>query len=129
MKQRIHFHGPMTPDDAPPIATRHLCYGGMMGGGGGGGSGFWMNRPPDPAPPPPPPPPPEPPKLPDWLMNHNPYDIPIPKAPEPPPPPVVMPDPDPKAMRRQEIRKLAQARSRQTTRAATIIGSDDPLGG
>lgn len=33
----FHFHGPMTPDGAPPIATRHLCYGSLFGGGGGGG--------------------------------------------------------------------------------------------
>jgi hypothetical protein len=126
MSKAHHFHGPMTPDDAPPIATRHLCYGGMFGGGGGGGGGgFWMNQPPKPAPPPPPP---EPPALPDWLFKTNPYDIPPPKAPDPPPPPVVMPAPDPQAQRRQEIKKLAQVRSRQTTRAATIIG-DDTLGG
>lgn len=127
MSKRYEFHGPMTPDGAPPIATRHLCYG-FMGGGGGGGGGGWINRPPDPAPPPPPPPPPEPPKLPDWLLNNNPFNIEPPKAPDPPPPPVVMPVPDPQAQRRQEIKKLALARSRQTTRAATIIG-DDTLGG
>lgn len=127
MRKAYHFHGPMTPDGAPPIATRHLCYGFMSGGGGGGGSPFWFNRPPDPAPPPPPPPPPEPPKLPDWLMNNNPFDIKPPEAPPPAPPPVVMPVPDPQAQRRQQVKQLAQARSRQTTRAATIIG-DDTLG-
>lgn len=123
MRKAYHFHGPMTPDGAPPIATRHLCYGGMLGGGGGGGGGWWMNQPPKPAPPPPPP---EPPKLPDWLMK-SPFDIPAPEPPPPPPEPVTMPVPDPLAQRRQEMRKLAQARSRQTTRASTIIG-DDTLG-
>lgn len=101
---------------------------GSMFGGGGKQNTPWINRPPDPAPPPPPPPPPDPPKLPDWLLNHNPYDIPVPKAPDPPPKPVVMPVPDPMAERRQQVRKLAEARSRQTTRQSTIIG-DDTLGG
>jgi hypothetical protein len=127
MRDRVRFHGPMTPDGAPPIATRHLCYAGMMGGGsGGGGSGWWMNQQPKPAPPPPPP---DPPQLPEWLKT-NPFDsIPVPKAPDPPPPPVVMPVPDPMEQRRAATKKLAQTRARQTTRAATIIGNDDPLGG
>lgn len=103
--------------------------GNMLGGGGGGGNQPWVNRPPDPAPPPPisdTPPPPVP-VLPDWLLNKSPYDIPVPAAPAPAPAPVVMPVPDPLAQRKQEIRKMADARARQTTRASTIIG-DDTLG-
>lgn len=112
-----------------PFWMPQVSRGPMLGGGGGGGGNMpWINRPPDPAPPPPPPPPPAPPPLPDWLNNNSPYSIPMPKAPEPPPKPVVMPVPDPMEQRRAEVRKLAEARSRQTTRAATIIGSDDPLG-
>lgn len=45
--------------------------------------------------------------------------------PSPPPAPPVMPQPDPEAQKREEIKKLAQARSRTTTRAATILGNDD----
>lgn len=33
MSKRCDFHGPMTPDGAPPIATRHLCYAGLFSPG------------------------------------------------------------------------------------------------
>jgi hypothetical protein len=46
-----------------------------------------------------------------------------------PPEPVVMPVADPEAQKRQELKKMAVARSRVTTRSATILGNDDdPLG-
>jgi hypothetical protein len=124
MRKAYHFHGPMTPDGAPPIATRHLCYGGLFGGGGGGSQPVYIMQP---SPPPPPtyvaPPPPvlPPPAPPPPVYN-------VPEPPPPPPPAPVMPIADPQATKREETRKLALARARRTTRQSTIIG-DDGLGG
>lgn len=89
MRKAFAFHGPMTPDGAPPIATRHLCYFGM-----GGGSV------------------PQPPIQP------------MPTPPEP----KVMPQADPEAQKREQIRKNAAARARKTTRASTILGDEDTFG-
>lgn len=54
--------------------------------------------------------------------------IPAPPALPPPPEPKVMPQQDPMTIKAEERRKLARARSRATTRAATILGSEDTLG-
>jgi hypothetical protein len=123
MRKAYQFHGPMTPDGAPAIATRHLCYGGLFGGGGGGSSQpIYIQSPPPPpvyqAPPPPPLPPPV----------ATPPPVYTPPEPVPPPPVPVMPIADPQATKREETRKLALARARRTTRQSTIIG-DDALGG
>jgi hypothetical protein len=122
MTMRHEFRGPMSPDGAPPIATRHLCYGGIFGGGGGGG-GYQIIQSPPPVPvyvpmpaPELPPPVPAPPPV---------YTVPDPVKPPPVP---VMPIADPQATKREEMRKLALARSKRTTRQSTIIG-DDALGG
>lgn len=115
------FHGPMTPDDAPPIATRHLCYGGLFGGGGGGGGYTIIQQ----APPVPVYEPMPAPVLPAPVAPPPVYDVPEVVAPPPVP---VMPIADPQASKREEMRKLAVARSKRTTRQSTIIG-DDALGG
>jgi hypothetical protein len=124
MRKAYQFHGPMTPDGAPPVATRHLCYGGLFGGGGGGGGGghqIIQSPPPVPVYQPMPAP-----VLPPPVAAPPPvYDVPEPVK---PPPQVVMPIADPQAAKRDEMRKLAVARSKRTTRQSTIIG-DDALGG
>jgi len=91
MRQSFEFRGPMTPEGAPPIAMRHLCYGSLFGGGG-------VSVPPTPAPP-------------------------------VPPAPVAMPAADPETQRRNELKKRAASRARTTTRASTMLGDDDTLGG
>lgn len=123
MRKRYVFHGPMTPDGAPPIATRHLCYGGIFGGGGGGGGGYTIIQQ---APPVPVYEPQPAPVLPPPVVAPPPvYNVPEPVAPEPVP---VMPIADPQETKRSEMRKLATARAKRTTRQSTIIG-DDALGG